>query len=383
MEAPLIIFDRDGVINHDSHDYIRTVDQLRLIDGAVDSIAKLYHLGCRVVVATNQSGIGRGYFTHETLEDMFKKIQIELQKKGAAIYHYYYCPHLPIQHCSCRKPASGMIQKAMHDFDVPSSLTWVIGDSKRDILAGRNAGTNVCLVRTGNGTKTEKEWSEADRPVVFEDIKEACDFISENIEVKPSFDQKPLSRPTSTPLLMVKSAVFLFCWATSTIPYSFALLIASIARCSITTKYRLAQAWGRASLFLAKVICGITYKITNYQALQNHPILILANHQTAWETIALISILPSTAFVVKKELLAIPFFGYGLKAISPIAIKRSKKISSLEQLLEQGTQNIQNKRNIVLFPEGTRIPTTLTKKHQKGGGYLAKKNKSTYRAYCP
>ena len=152
----LIILDRDGVINHDSDDYIKSKEEWMPIDGSLDAIARLNHCGNTVVVASNQSGLGRGYFDIEALSAMHKKMDDMLAKIGGRIDAVFYCPHMPDDACSCRKPKPGMLLDIGQRFNVPLKEMIFIGDSISDIKAASNANAKSMLVRTGKGVKAEK-----------------------------------------------------------------------------------------------------------------------------------------------------------------------------------------------------------------------------------
>lgn len=370
MTRPLIILDRDGVINHDSPDYIRSPHELRIISGVCEGIAALYQQGFRIVVATNQSGIARGYFSEETLDLMFKKIQIKLQDHGAAIDQFYYCPHSPSAGCNCRKPSPGMLQQALNEFHANPEQTWMIGDSTKDIMAGKTIGCNTCLVRTGNGAATEAAWDkDLAKPPVFDDLQGASNYILNTTAIKP---HSALPKPHHTFTSVIRSVFFMLAWALSTIPYSSILVVAMLLNLPLRFRYRIASAWGRASVLMAKYICGINFKIINKQKLNRMSTMYLMNHQSAWETIACISLLPSTAFVVKQELLRVPFFGTGLKSIAPVAINRGMKKTALEQLVQQSRSSVDQGRNILIFPEGTRVGWDSHRRHRRGATYVAK-----------
>jgi len=159
----LIILDRDGVINQDSDDYIKTVDEFIPIPGSLEAIARLCQAGFSVMVATNQSGISRQFFTLNTLDAMHDKLQSLLAPLGGKIEHFYFCPHGPDDQCACRKPKPGMIRQIAKDFftglDTESQseqLTnvFVVGDSLRDLDAGSAAGAKIALVKTGKGLRS-------------------------------------------------------------------------------------------------------------------------------------------------------------------------------------------------------------------------------------
>jgi len=152
----LIVLDRDGVINHDSDAYIKSVDEWVPIEGSLEAIARLNHGGYTVVVASNQSGIARGYFDIETLSAMHRKMDNLLAKIGGRVDAVFYCPHGPDDGCSCRKPKPGMLLEIGQRFNVPLSNVVFIGDSIADIKAASSANANSMLVRTGKGKKAEK-----------------------------------------------------------------------------------------------------------------------------------------------------------------------------------------------------------------------------------
>lgn len=149
----VIILDRDGVINQDSPDYIKSPEEFILIPGSIEAIAKLKAAGKRVFIATNQSGIGRGLFSIETFFAINQKLDKLLAQQGVNIDGIFFCPHTPEDGCSCRKPLPGLIQKITAAANVEAKDCIFIGDSKRDIEAGLAAGTQVALVKTGNGVE--------------------------------------------------------------------------------------------------------------------------------------------------------------------------------------------------------------------------------------
>lgn len=152
----LIIIDRDGVINHDSDAYIKSEEEWQPIDGSLEAIARLNHGGYTVVVASNQSGLARGYFDIETLSAMHRKMDEMLSKVGGQVDAIFYCPHGPDDGCSCRKPKPGMLLDIGQRFNVSLKDVVFIGDSISDIKAASNANAKSMLVRTGKGVKAEK-----------------------------------------------------------------------------------------------------------------------------------------------------------------------------------------------------------------------------------
>ncbi len=152
----LIILDRDGVINHDCDTYIKSPEEWLPIDGSLEAIARLNRGGYTVTVASNQSGLARGYFDIESLMAMHKKMDEMLEKQGGRIDAIFYCPHGPDDGCECRKPKPGMLLDIGQRFNVSLKEVVFIGDSMSDIKAASSAHANAMLVRTGKGIKAEK-----------------------------------------------------------------------------------------------------------------------------------------------------------------------------------------------------------------------------------
>lgn len=152
----LIILDRDGVINFDSPDFIKTPEECIFIPGSLEAIAELNHAGFTVVVASNQSGIARGLLTQTTLEQIHQKIMDELALKGGKIDGFYFCPHGPLEQCACRKPKPGLLHQIAkaYGLDFQQNPVYCIGDSLRDLEAAKAAYCIPILVATGNGQKT-------------------------------------------------------------------------------------------------------------------------------------------------------------------------------------------------------------------------------------
>jgi D-glycero-D-manno-heptose 1,7-bisphosphate phosphatase len=151
----LIVLDRDGVINEDSDDYIKSPEEYIPIPGSLEAISKLNKAGYTVVVATNQSGLARGYFDQNTLDNMHQKLSSLLAASGGSIEKIYVCPHGPDDNCDCRKPKPGLLLQILADHDVKSSDVIAIGDSLRDLQAARAVNMVPVLVRTGKGASTE------------------------------------------------------------------------------------------------------------------------------------------------------------------------------------------------------------------------------------
>lgn len=150
----LVILDRDGVINHDSPDFIRSAEQWTAIPGSLEAIARLTQQGWRVVVATNQSGLARAYFNMSTLNAMHIKMRRELAALGGLIDAIFICPHGPDQGCTCRKPSAGMFRDIAQRYEINLERVPAVGDSLRDLQAAHSQGCTPWLVRTGKGMHT-------------------------------------------------------------------------------------------------------------------------------------------------------------------------------------------------------------------------------------
>jgi D-glycero-D-manno-heptose 1,7-bisphosphate phosphatase len=151
----LIILDRDGTINEDRDDFVKSPDEWVPIPGALEAIARLNHAGWHTVVATNQSGLGRGTFDMSTLNAMHAKMNQLLAKQGGRIDAVFFCPHAPEDACSCRKPMPGLLEQIGERFGVEFADVPVVGDSLRDLEAGQAVGCPTHLVRTGKAAQLD------------------------------------------------------------------------------------------------------------------------------------------------------------------------------------------------------------------------------------
>ena len=145
----LVIIDRDGTINQDSAEFIKSADEWQALPGALEAIARLNHARWHVVLATNQSGLGRGLFEVSDLNDMHKKMHQQLNALGGRIDAVFYCPHTADDACHCRKPATGLFEQIAERYGINLKGVPVVGDSLRDMLAGVALGCEPHLVLTG------------------------------------------------------------------------------------------------------------------------------------------------------------------------------------------------------------------------------------------
>lgn len=148
MGTRAVFLDRDGTIARDVH-YCRRPEDLELLPTVPKAIRLLGESGFKVVVITNQSGIARGYFSEETLEQIHRKMRDDLARKGASVDAIYYCPHHPDDNCECRKPKTELFLKAARDLGIDLGSSYVVGDMQMDISAGKALGCRTVLVTTG------------------------------------------------------------------------------------------------------------------------------------------------------------------------------------------------------------------------------------------
>lgn len=166
----LIILDRDGVINFDSDQFIKTPEEWRPIPGSLEAIARLNQAGYRVVVATNQSGIGRGLFDMPMLNAIHDKMHKSLTLVGGRIDAIFFCPHTNDAQCDCRKPKSGMLEEIAARYGVSLAGVPAVGDSLRDLQAAARLGATPYLVLTGKGVRTQDKGGLPPDTQIFPDL---------------------------------------------------------------------------------------------------------------------------------------------------------------------------------------------------------------------
>jgi D-glycero-D-manno-heptose 1,7-bisphosphate phosphatase len=169
-QVKLIILDRDGVINYDSDKFIKSPDEWRPIPGSLEAIARLNHAGFRVVVATNQSGLGRGLFDMATLIAIHDKMHNALAHVGGRIDAVFYCPHTADSECECRKPKPGMFTEIGNRFGAELTGVPCVGDSVRDLQAAAAVEAQPILVLSGKGEKTLRDGVFPANTIIFPDL---------------------------------------------------------------------------------------------------------------------------------------------------------------------------------------------------------------------
>lgn len=173
----LAILDRDGVINHDSDRFIKNPQEWRPIPGSLEAIARLNQAGYHVVLATNQSGVGRGLFEVSTLNAIHDKMHRALSQIGGRIDAIFFCPHGADAGCACRKPRPGLLEEISHRFNVDMQGVPSVGDSLRDLQAAAAVGATPILVLTGKGQKTRDEGGLPTGTQIYNDLAAAVRFI--------------------------------------------------------------------------------------------------------------------------------------------------------------------------------------------------------------
>jgi len=171
--SKLVILDRDGVINQDSDDFIKSVDEWIPLPGSLEAMARLTQAGWTVTVATNQSGLARGLYTEDALHAMHQKMHTLLAALGGRVDYLVYCPHGPDEISTCRKPQPGMYEEIAAHFGCSLQGVPVIGDSLRDLEAAIAVNARPILVRTGKGERTLAKGGIPDNTPVFDDLAAA------------------------------------------------------------------------------------------------------------------------------------------------------------------------------------------------------------------
>jgi D-glycero-D-manno-heptose 1,7-bisphosphate phosphatase len=173
----LVLLDRDGVINEDSPNYIRSTSEWVPLSGSIEAIARLSRTGRRVAVCTNQAGVAKGALSEADLDAINRMMTDAIERAGGRIDAVFCCTHSADAGCGCRKPAPGLLLQAMSTFGVDPSATTFVGDSPRDVQAALSAGCTPILVRTGNGARYESEARALGVELVFDDLAGAVDWL--------------------------------------------------------------------------------------------------------------------------------------------------------------------------------------------------------------
>ncbi|MGI9150701.1 MAG: D-glycero-beta-D-manno-heptose 1,7-bisphosphate 7-phosphatase [Limnohabitans sp.] len=188
MQTKLVILDRDGTINQDSDEYVKSADEWIPLPGALEAIARLNHAGWHVVVASNQSGLGRGLFDVAALNAMHTKMHKLLAAAGGRVDAVFYCPHSPEETCGCRKPLPGLYEQIGERYGMDLKGVHTVGDTLRDLQAGAAVGCATHLVLTGKGEKLKGQALPPEYPagtVVHADLMAFADWLLGQSEASP------------------------------------------------------------------------------------------------------------------------------------------------------------------------------------------------------
>jgi 1-acyl-sn-glycerol-3-phosphate acyltransferase len=169
---------------------------------------------------------------------------------------------------------------------------------------------------------------------------------------------------------MLRAVVFYACYAVSVVGYAIGMLLVA-PFLEYPARYRLLMGWNRLAVGMAKWICGVDYRVRGMEHLPDRPCVVIANHQSAWETIFLATLFPQLCILLKRELLSIPFFGWALRLLRPIAIDRGNPRAALKQLVEQGAARLALGTSVLVFPEGTRVQQGESLRFTRGAAQLA------------
>ena len=191
----LVIIDRDGTINSESADFIKSPDEWMPLPGALEAIARLNHAGWHVVVASNQSGLGRGLFDVASLNAVHAKMYKMLAAVGGRIDAVFYCPHTPDDNCHCRKPEPGLFEQIGERYGIDLKGVAVVGDALRDVVAGARAGCEPHLVLTGNGAA----YREGALPVILPETFPANTRVHEDLSAFADWMVARGTRATQAP----------------------------------------------------------------------------------------------------------------------------------------------------------------------------------------
>lgn len=172
-----IILDRDGVINYESDEYIKSPEEWLPIPGSLEAIAQLNRAGFHVLLITNQSGIARGYYDLDMLDAIHEKLLRELASVGGYIDEIFFCPHHPDDHCPCRKPKPGLLYQMQKKYPINLTETFLIGDSRIDVQAAQAAGCIPILLLTGNGPKTLEKYPDLLNILTFPNLAGAVEHV--------------------------------------------------------------------------------------------------------------------------------------------------------------------------------------------------------------
>ena len=193
-----VILDRDGTIIVERH-YLSYPNGVELLTGAAEGLRRMMKMNLGLIVVTNQSGVGRGYFDEDTVNRIHRRLQELLEAEGVTLEGVFYCPHAPEDNCGCRKPKPGLIVKAAGELDFEPHSGFVIGDKACDVELGKNVGATTFLVRTGYGAEASEN-GEVQPDYIVDDLVEAAGIIEDRLYLENNSPQRHREHRESTEL---------------------------------------------------------------------------------------------------------------------------------------------------------------------------------------
>jgi len=351
----LIVLDRDGVINVDRMDYVKTPEELAFIPGSLDAMARLTRAGFDLVIATNQSGIGRGLYSREAVDDIHCRLTRAAARRGARISGIYVCPHAPLAGCDCRKPAPGLLERIADDFKIDPAKLTMIGDTTKDVQAARAVGARPILVRTGQGEAA----LEADPGVEnHADLAHAADAL---LKREPGRLRRIIGSFGYNVGYVMAIAVFgTICTLFSILPWGRAGL------------EFFARSYARVFFLLLRPTARLDVLMEGTGNIPDTPCVLYLKHSSTWETFLPFILLRKPAFVLKRQLLWIPLVGWPLARLGAVGINRRSHRRAVDQVRAQGKRMIERGRSLAIFPEGHRMPAGKSRRYGLSGALLAR-----------
>lgn len=355
----VIVLDRDGVINQDRRDYVKTPAEWQPIPGSLEAMGRLTRAGYEIVVASNQSGIGRGICTRADVDAIHARLRREAGLHGARVLGFYVCPHAPLAGCACRKPAAGLLRRIAQDFNCkPQALTF-IGDSWRDLAAARAAGLPAMLVRTGRGAATlARERARQRDPESCADLSAAVDRLIGN---RPGGLRAALG-----------SILYNVSYVAAISVYGLAASLCAATPGGRAGLEAVAHGYARAFYGLLKFFARLDYRIEGREHIPAGPFVFYWKHESTWETLAPLLFVHRPAYVLKRQLLWIPLVGWPLARLGAIGINRGARRRATQQILKQGKRLIARGHTVIIFPEGHRMPPGKSRRYGLSGALLAR-----------
>ncbi|HEX5432036.1 MAG TPA: D-glycero-beta-D-manno-heptose 1,7-bisphosphate 7-phosphatase [Bryobacteraceae bacterium] len=348
----LVILDRDGVINADRDDYVKSPAEWIPLPGSLEALAALTDAGYEIAIASNQSGIGRGLYSDADVAAIHALLRREAGRFGARIAGFYVCPHAPLAGCDCRKPAPGLLWAIARDFDCSLDGVPFVGNTDRDIRAARAAGARPILV----GPCTRGQFAKQTQTECYPDLSAAVAAL--------------LAAEPGPPIVALRSLAF-------NVGYMLGIMLYSVpAFLSLPFPHSwveaVAHAYSRFFYGLARFLLRLDYRIEGREHLPEGPFVFYWKHESTWETLAPLMLVQRPAFVLKRELLWIPLLGWSLARLGAIGIDRGAARKSVARILQRGQELLARGYAIVVFPEGHRMPPGETRRYGVSGALLAR-----------